>query len=267
MRIKIFQVDAFTDRLFGGNPAAVCPLDKWLPDELLQQIAIENNLAETVFFVKLPSGAFHIRWFTPEHEIDLCGHATLASAFVLFDRLGHPGDRIDLESVSGPLSVKRVGELLELDFPSRPPQPAQLPELIQRSLNIAPKEVWKARDYVLVYQDEQEVLDLQPDAHLLDGINIAPAGLVATACSKSFPADFISRYFTPQASVFEDPATGSAHCSLVPFWAERMGKTELEALQVSRRQGTFSCNLTDDRVLIRGEAVLFLEGEVVLDVG
>ena len=261
MEIPIYQVDAFTNRPFGGNPAAVCPLAGWPEDELMQQIAAENNLAETAFFV--PDGkGFHLRWFTPEIEIDLCGHATLATAHVLFHHLGHAGDVIHFTSMSGPLTVRKRDHRIELDFPARDPAPAGLPALIAEGIGAEPLEVLKARDYVLLLRDEAEVRALKPNRQLLDRINIDPGGIIVTA--RGSRTDFVSRFFTPQAALFEDPVTGSAHCSLVPYWARKLGKTVLVAEQVSRRGGTLWCQLAGDRVRMAGEAITYLEGKIIL---
>lgn len=264
MKIKLYQIDAFTDQLFKGNPAAVCPLEEWLEDELLQQIAIENNLAETAFFVKLPSNNYHLRWFTPEFEIDLCGHATLASAFVLFTEMGYTESEIKFETQSGILKVKRVDDLLELNFPSRPAEKAELPQTISEGLSLQPKEVWKARDYLLLYDNEEDIQNIVPNLTILNQININPGGIIVTARGQSKDVDFVSRFFTPQAAVFEDPVTGSAHCTLAPFWAERLNKVKLQALQLSKRGGALSCELNGDRVKISGKAVKYLEGVIDL---
>ncbi|MEO0472020.1 MAG: PhzF family phenazine biosynthesis protein [Bacteroidota bacterium] len=262
MSIPIYQIDAFTNRTFGGNPAAICPLDHWLDDAVLQQIAIENNLAETAFFVQLPNGQYHLRWFTPEFEMDLCGHATLAAAFVLFEEMNFPGPFITFESQSGPLTVRKTDDQYELDFPSRPPEKATLPTIIQEGMGLVPQEVWKARDYVLLYKSEAEIRALQPDASILNQINLDPGGIVATAAGETEGVDFVSRFFTPQAVIFEDPVTGSAHCSLTPFWADRTGKDKLFAQQISARGGELHCELAGERVKLQGQAVKFLEGEI-----
>jgi PhzF family phenazine biosynthesis protein len=259
MEIPIYQVDAFTGRSFGGNPAAVCPLESWPDDALMQGIAAENNLAETAFFVRSGNG-FHLRWFTPEIEMDLCGHATLATAHVLFHHLGHAGDTISFSSVSGPLSVRKQDGRIELDFPARDPSPATLPAIIAEGIGAEPLEVLKARDYVLLLRDEAAVRSLTPDRQLFDKINIDPGGIIVTA--RGSRTDFVSRFFTPQAAIFEDPVTGSAHCSLVPYWARKLGKTILVAEQVSRRGGTLWCELAGDRVRMAGEAVTYLEGKI-----
>lgn len=264
MKLKIFQIDAFTDKLFGGNPAAVCPLDNWLTDDTLQNIAIENNLAETAFFVQLEKNRFHLRWFTPEFEIDLCGHATLASAFVIFEEMKYRGDEILFDTQSGILSVKKENEYYELDFPSRPPQKSDLPKIISDGLNIQPKEIWKARDYLLVYDSEDDIKSIKPNIAILNQIKIDPGGIIVTAKGKSGNVDFVSRFFTPQATVFEDPVTGSAHCTLIPFWADRLNKTKLRAIQISERRGELICQIHKDRVAIKGKAIKYSEGTIEL---
>ena len=264
MRINIYQIDAFTDQLFGGNPAAVCPLVDWLDDEILQNIAIENNLAETAFFVQSSENRFHLRWFTPEFEMDLCGHATLASAFVIIEELGNKYNEVLFDTQSGLLTVKKIGDYYELDFPSRPPKKSSLPKIIRNGQNIQPKEIWKARDYLLVYDTEDDIEGIKPNIAILNQINIDPGGIIVTSKGKSENVDFVSRLFTPQATVFEDPVTGSAHCTLVPFWADRINKTELRALQISKRGGELLCQLNKDRVLIKGKAVKYLEGTIEL---
>jgi len=262
MNTPIYQIDAFSDHIFGGNPAAVCPLESWLPDALLMKITQENNLAETAFFVPLKDGQFHLRWFTPEIEMDLCGHATLASAFVIFNELDYGLDTIQFASSSGPLLVKKIGDYLELDFPKRVPVQSTLPSIIAQSLSIQPLEVWKSRDYVLLYESQQDILGLKVDEQLLRQINIDPGGIVVTAPGDT--VDFVSRFFTPQAKIFEDPVTGSAHCSLVPFWSERLNKVVLEAQQLSERGGFLYCSLKGERILLRGQARCFLKGEILL---
>lgn len=259
MRIPIYQVDAFTDHLFAGNPAAVCPLEAWLPDATLQQIAVENNLAETAFLVPVAGGQ-HIRWFTPEIEMDLCGHATLASAHVLVRHLGWAGERIRFQSASGELAVAVEGDWLTLDFPSRPPVPVAPPPEVLAAIPVPPLAVLKARDFVVVLPDEATVRGLRPDRTILDRINLDPGGVCFTAPGDQ--VDFVSRFFTPQAVLFEDPVTGSAHSSLIPYWAGRLGKDDLEALQVSPRGGRLRCRNRGARVLISGQAVTYLEGTI-----
>jgi PhzF family phenazine biosynthesis protein len=261
MKLPIYQIDAFTDELFGGNPAGVCPLEAWLPAETMQKIAMENCVAETAFFIPTNDG-FHIRWFTPEIEMDLCGHATLATAYVLARHLGYQHSQIKFQSNSGELLVAVEGDLLTLDFPSRMPIPAEAPQIILDGIKLKPLEILKARDYVFVYEDEDIIRRIDPDASLLNQINIDPGGIIAT--SKGRDVDFVSRFFTPQASIFEDPVTGSAHCSLIPFWAERLGKDELTALQLSPRGGKLFCKNAGERVLISGKAVTYLEGFITI---
>lgn len=260
MTLKIFQIDAFTDKVFGGNPAAVCPLKNWLSDTVLLNVAKENNLAETAYFIHKSDNVFHLRWFTPEIEIDLCGHGTLASAYVILNCLDYNFETVVFETMSGELIVSKIGEFLEMNVPSRPSIKAELPQIIIDSLSKQPSEVYKARDYVLVYDSEYDIQNLKVSASILEQINLGPGGIIVTA--KGDNSDFVSRFFTPGASVFEDPVTGSAHCTLVPFWASRLDKNELHALQISERKGELICKLLDDRVLIKGKAVKYLEGSI-----
>lgn len=260
MRIPIYQVDAFTDQLFGGNPAAICPLEKWLDDELLQKIAAENNLSETAFFVRQDNG-YHLRWFTPEVEVDLCGHATLASAFVLFNCLGATGDEIDFFTASGTLKVKKDGDLLSMNFPSRAPVATTGNEQLYKALGIKPLEVWKSRDLLILLNNEEEVAELQPDFLQLAAIPDCFA-VIVTAPGKD--VDFVSRFFAPGAGIPEDPVTGSAHCTLIPFWAERLGKKQMQARQLSSRVGKLSCEDHGERVVMGGTAVLFMVGEIIV---
>ena len=258
MKLDIYQVDAFTNKPFGGNPAAIVPLEEWLDDDLMQKIAMENNLSETAFFVK-NDAVYDIRWFTPTFEIDLCGHATLAGAFVIFEILKLETTTVRFHShKSGALDVEKKGDLLILDFPSRPVSPVEAPKGLIEAIGKEPKEVYKARDYFLVYESEQEILDITPNFSKL--LEIDAHGFIVTA--KGDTADFVSRFFAPEVGVFEDPVTGSAHCNLIPFWAERLGKTELFAKQVSARGGELFCELKGERVKIGGNAVLYLKGEI-----
>lgn len=258
MNLTIYQVDAFTKEVFKGNPAAICPLENWLETELMQKIALENNLSETAFFVK-KDDVYEIRWFTPTYEIDLCGHATLASAFVIFEILKLETDKIKFHShKSGELLVEKNGDRLTLDFPSRPVSPVEIPEGLIEAIGKEPKEVLKARDYFLVYETEQDVLDIKPDFTKL--LKIDAHGFIVTA--KGENSDFVSRFFAPEVGVFEDPVTGSAHCNLIPFWAERLGKNEMFARQISARGGELFCELKGNRVKIGGNAVLYLKGEI-----
>ena len=260
--IPIYQVDAFTDHLFGGNPAAVCPLNQWMPAPEMQKIAAENNLAETAFFI--PQGDdFSLRWFTPELEIDLCGHATLASAHIIFTQLGYAGDVIKFHTQkAGMLTVKRTEELYTLDFPARVAEKAEMPAGLREALGgNPPLEVLRSRDYMLVYSSESEIKALKPDFNALSKIDAL--GIIVTAPGDN--SDFVSRFFAPAAGINEDPVTGSAHCNLIPYWAEKLEKDELYAFQVSERLGELWCELRGDRVLMSGKAVTFLKGEIYLD--
>jgi PhzF family phenazine biosynthesis protein len=259
MNLRMFQIDAFTDRLFGGNPAAVCPLDRWLDDALMQAIAAENNLAETAFFV--PNGAeYGLRWFTPTTEVDLCGHATLASAWVVFNELAPERQSVTFSTRSGDLVVRRDGERLVMDFPARPGRPCAPPQALIDALGHAPKAVFAADDYMAVFASEDEVLALRPDMRTLAQLD--RRGVIVTALSTR--ADFVSRFFAPRAGIPEDPVTGSAHCTLVPYWSARLGKQQLRALQVSARGGELFCEDRGERIIIAGHAVKYLEGTIVV---
>lgn len=259
MTLTIYQADAFTNQLFGGNPAAIVPLKEWHSAEKMQQIAAENNLAETAFFVPTGDG-YHLRWFTPELEIDLCGHATLATAHILFTELGHPTDTIRFQTQSaGTLTVTRNNNRYTLNFPSRVAIPAIAPDgLIAVMGGDAPLEILKSRDYMFVYPTEQDVLNLTPDFAALANLDVM--GVIATAPGST--SDFVSRFFIPAAGINEDPVTGSAHCNLIPYWAEKLNKPQLHAYQVSQRKGELWCELKGDRVLMTGESVTYLKGEI-----
>jgi predicted PhzF superfamily epimerase YddE/YHI9 len=257
MKLPYYEVSAFTTNPFGGNPAGACPLGAWLPDSVLQAIAANNNLAETAFTV--PRGNdFELRWFTPTIEIDLCGHATLAAAFVLFNERGLRADEVRFHSRSGLLTVSRTHDLLTLDFPSRPATVCVVPETLIRGLGAKPKEVLKARDYLAVFASEVEVRALKLDFTTLKTLDCL--GIIATAPGSD--CDFVSRFFAPSAGVDEDPVTGSAHCTLIPYWAERLGKIKLFARQISQRSGELFCEQAGERVRIGGRAVLYLRGEI-----
>lgn len=264
MRIPFYHVDAFTGELFRGNPAGVCLLESDLDPGLMQSVAAENALPETAFVVRAAQG-LSIRWFTPTVEVDLCGHATLAAAHVLFRHAGHPGTRVELSSPSGPLAVDREvqspargdGDLLVLDFPSRPPVPCPAPDALVRGLGSRPVEVLGSRDYFCVYHSEQDVLRLAPDMGMLAGLD--RFGVIVTAPG-SGGTDFVSRFFAPADGIPEDPVTGSAHCTLIPYWAERLGRRRLQARQVSARGGELACEDAGDRVRIGGRAVTYLQG-------
>ncbi len=263
MKINIYQVDAFTDRLFSGNPAAVCITDTHLSEELMQSIAFENNLAETSFVV--PAGKdFEIRWFTPKTEVDLCGHATLASAFVIFNLLDYPGTVIRFHSrVSGLLSVEKTEDMLFLDFPTDKLE--RMPEgrnkMIEKCIGIRPLELYKGKsDYLALIENERSLKALQPGLKNISELD--SRGLIVTA--KGDTVDFVSRFFAPQLGVNEDPVTGSAHTSLTPFWSERLGKNRLIANQLSERGGQLICEFRNDRCRIGGKARLYLTGEIYL---
>jgi len=257
--LPIFWVDAFTDRTFGGNPAAVIPLEGWLDDGLLQRIANENGLSETAFFVRTGPARADLRWFTPAVEVDLCGHATLATAHVLFAELGQRESPFVFDTKSGALSVARRGPLIELDFPARPARPAEpTPELLE-GLRRRPEQVLRSeRMWLCVYGAAGEVAGLAPDHAAL--APAVPGRIIVTAPGTD--CDFVSRFFAPDAGIAEDPVTGSAHCTLVPYWADRLGRTTLHARQVSRRGGELWCELDGARVRMAGRAVLYLKGRI-----
>jgi len=257
-RLPLFQIDAFADRPFAGNPAAVMPLQQWLPDEVLHAIAAENNLSETAFFVPEGEG-FHLRWFTPVGEIDLCGHATLASAFVILTELQPGRKRVDFRSMSGPLSVTREGDRFCLDFPLRAPNPVPCPAGLAEALGAEVKEAWLTRDLFALLDSEAAVRALKPDLDALS--RLEPTSFVVTA--RGNDCDFVSRCFAPREGIPEDPVTGSTHCVLIPYWAKRLGKKQLLARQVSRRGGELFCEELGDRVKIAGQAVKVMEGSLI----
>ncbi|HZK93909.1 MAG TPA: PhzF family phenazine biosynthesis protein [Prolixibacteraceae bacterium] len=261
MIIPIYQVDAFTDLLFSGNPAAVCPLDFWPSDDILQKIAAENNLAETAFFKKRDD-LFEIRWFTPVTEVELCGHATLATAHVLFNHLKFKGNQLIFESVySGKLKVSKKEDYLTLDFPIDHLEPALPPDHLFQSLGSKPHEIWKGKtDYLLYYPSQEDIEEIKPDFYLLNQIDAR--GIIVTA--PGYDCDFVSRFFAPKVGVNEDPVTGSAHTSLVPFWAHRLNQLEFEARQLSTRGGFLKCQLMGERVLISGNACTYMIGSITL---
>ena len=257
MKFELYQINAFTDKAFGGNPACVMPMLEWLPDEMLLKIAKENAVAETAYYI-IKGDKIHLRWFTPEIEMDLCGHATLATAHCLHSILNYPKNTIVFETLSGDLTVTIENGIYTLDLPSRPPAIADFHQIIKDSFNIQPNEVLKARDYVLVYDNETDIKNLVIDRQIFDKLNLDPGGVIVTA--KGDNCDFVSRYFTSQSSILEDPVTGSAHCSLIPFWAERLNKNKMLAYQVSERLGKLICENKGDRVLISGEAKTYFVG-------
>jgi len=257
MRIKQYQVDAFATRAFEGNPAAVCPLESWPDDGLLQAIAEENNLSETAFFVPSERG-FTLRWFTPVKEVDLCGHATLAAAHVIFDILGYAKQAITFETRSGDLFVEKQGKRLEMDFPASPPTPCDLPEILAEGLGLRPIEILAAGDYVAVFDNEATIRAITPNQTLLGQLDLR--GVIVTAPGSD--VDFVSRFFAPKFGVPEDPVTGSAHCTLAPYWADKLGKNILSAKQLSKRGGEILCKVNADRVLLSGCAVTFMVAEI-----
>ncbi len=261
MNVTLFQIDAFASKLFEGNPAAVCPLERWLRDETLQSIAAENNLSETAYFVPTKSG-YHIRWFTPTREVKLCGHATLASAYVLFDILGYEGDTIAFESLSGALSVRKNGEWLEMNFPAKPPVSCATPEAVISAFREAPVDCLRAEDYVVVLANEEAVIRASPNMEDLKRLDLR--GVAVTARSRSY--DFVTRFFAPKYGIDEDPVTGSAFTQLIPYWAGVLNKESLRARQVSRRGGEVLGRQSDGRVFISGRAVKYLEGKIEIQV-
>ena len=260
MTIPIYQVDAFTIGPFSGNPAAVCPLDAWLDDDAMQSIAAENNLAETAFIVAREDG-YDLRWFTPTVEVDLFGHATLAAGFVVLNHLQPNLNSVSFETVSGQLVVTRDGERLSMNFPARPPTPAHASDALSEALGQAPSEVHMSRDILAVYDDEASVRALSPDQAKLLALDEG-FGVIVTA--EGDTVDFVSRFFVPKGGIDEDPVTGSAHCTLVPFWRERLGRSNLIAHQISARGGELHCEKKGDRVIMSGYCVLFLTGTIHL---
>ena len=262
MDIALYQIDAFTDRLFSGNPAAVCPLENWLPDSVMQRIAAENNLSETAFFVPREGAdgdqAFELRWFTPAVEVPLCGHATLATAFVIATILAPGTERMRFETRSGQLEVTRRGDLFAMDFPARPPEPVATSPGLTAALGRAPRELLAASSYLAVFADEAEVAALAPDMTAIAALD--RDGVIVTAAGRE--VDFVSRYFAPAAGIPEDPVTGSAHCVLTPYWAKRLGRDSLHARQISARGGELFCEDRGERVTVAGRAVRYLEGRI-----
>ncbi len=260
MTLRYYVADAFTEKLFGGNPAGVCPLDEWIADDLMQAIAAENNLAETAFVVK--NGAdYDLRWFTPEVEVDLCGHATLATAFILSQFVDQAATTFTFHTKSGPLRVGKQGALFEMDFPSRPPEMVSLDPAIGTALGANVLEMHRSRDLLIVLESEAKVRDLQPD---LDALMKAVAGAFAfiVTAQGDREADFVSRFFAPGAGIAEDPVTGSSHSTLIPFWSKRLGKKDMIAHQLSKRGGVLYCRDEGMRVKISGYARLYLEGVI-----
>jgi len=259
VKLRQYQVDAFASRVFEGNPAAIIPLASGLDDTVLQAIADENHLAATAFFVPSARG-FHVRWFTPLTEVDLCGHATLATAHVLFEHLGHTGPAITFETRSGDLIVQRQGTLLVMDFPARPPRPCTPPEALLKGVSQQPVDVLAADDYVVVFDREAVIRAIMPNHAQLCTLDLR--GVIVTAPGQE--GDFVSRFFAPKYGIPEDPVTGSAHCALAPYWAARLGTTKLKAQQLSKRGGEVLCELHGHRVLLSGRAVTFMEAALTI---
>ncbi len=261
MKIPFYQVDAFSSKLFGGNPAAVCIMESWLPDNVLQAVAAENNLSETAFLVPKSKGWYDLRWFTPTVEIDLCGHATLASAFVVFSFVESTLRSVNFETASGRLTVSKLDELLSMDFPARKPEPTGKSPILSEALGAEPLAVLKSRDILAVFENESVIKEMNPDFEKLKQIKDALAIIVTARGEES---DFVSRFFAPNAGIPEDPVTGSAHCTLIPYWADRLNKNHLHAIQVSKRGGELFCEYLQDRVRIAGNAVLYTKGDLYL---
>jgi len=257
IKLKQYQVDAFADRVFEGNPAAVVPLTSWPDDAVLQSIAEENNLAETAFFVPSARG-FHLRWFSPTRDVELCGHATLATAHVLFEHRGYAKPSITFETQSGDLTVRREGTHLVMDFPARPPTACTPPKGLLEGLDRRPIQVLAADDYMVVFENEAAVRAVTPDHTKLRALDLR--GVIVTAPGQD--VDFVSRFFVPRYGIPEDPVTGSSHCELAPYWAGRLGRTKLRARQVSKRGGELLCEVKGDRVMLSGRAVTFMEAEI-----
>ena len=257
MDIRFYHVDAFADRVFAGNPAGVCFLDAWIDDPILQSIAAENNLPETAFLVQA-GNHYELRWFTPKVEIDLCGHGTLASAFALFEYVNPKASQVAFQTKSGILTVERQGDLLMMDFPTRRPEPYQPPAHLAEIMGISPSQTLRARDLLVVYAHEDHVRRLKPDLAGMAALDCF--GVIVTAPGKK--SDFVSRFFAPGAGIPEDPVTGSAHCTLIPYWSERLGKKELHAFQLSERGGELFCIDRGERVSIGGKAVTYLSGTI-----
>ena len=261
--MKYYVVDAFTDSAFGGNPAGVCILDHKIADEIMLKIAAENNLSETAFLLK-ENGRYNLRWFTPEVEFDLCGHATLGTSYVVFHYLEPELIQVEYETMSGLLRVTREGDLMTMDFPSRPPVKMDLSSLMQLGFDRTIYEVYKSRDLFLVFESEADVRDLTPDLNALRQIDQSlEFGIIVTA--KGDTCDFVSRYFSPNSVIGEDPVTGSAHCSLIPFWSEHLGKKQMQAKQLSKRGGELLCEDCGERVKISGTAVCYMVGKIMID--
>lgn len=259
MKIPMYQVDAFTEEIFRGNPAAICILKEWLDEKLMQNIAMENNLSETAFCI-VKEDLWELRWFTPEEEIDLCGHATLATAYVIFEILNYPGSTVKFTTKSGILTVEKQGDIITMEFPSREGTKVEITDQLIKGLGKEPKEAYESRDLMVVYENEQEIRELNPNMEELKLVDAF--GIIVTAKGES--SDFVSRYFAPSCGVPEDPVTGSAHCTLIPYWSKILGKNKMIAHQLSKRGGVLQCEHVGDKVKISGKAKLFFKGEIYL---
>lgn len=259
--MKYYIVDAFTENLFQGNPAGVCLLGKWLDDSVMQNIAAENNLAETAFIVK-NGNAYDLRWFTPDVEMDLCGHATLASAFIITNFVDKKANKLNFRTLSGLLTVTKKDALYEMDFPSRKPKQVECLPAMSEAIGTEVLEAHLSRDLLLLVETEEQVRNLKPNFELMKTI---PDSFAVIVTAKGDNADFVSRFFAPNAGVPEDPVTGSSHCTLIPFWAEKLGKDKLVAHQLSKRGGRLYCENVGNRVKIAGYATLYLEGNILID--
>ena len=261
MELEIYQIDAFTSKVFRGNPACVVPLNEWLDDKLLIKIAKENNVSETAFFVKNKNG-FHIRWFTPDVEMDLCGHATLATAYCLKKYQNYTGDEILFNSKSGTIKSKFVRDKIQLELPLREPKKTKIPQNLSNAINYKPIEVLKARDFILVFDNQLKIENIKIKRSEFDKINIDPGGVAFTSQGKN--CDFVSRFFTPQSSIFEDSVTGSSHCSLVPYWSRKLNKKKLKSIQLSERTGILECEAYKNYVSVSGSATIYLKGKIFI---
>jgi len=259
MKLNIYQIDAFARRVFEGNPAAVCPLKEWISDETMQKIAAENNLSETAFFIK-ENDTFHIRWFTPVNEVNMCGHATLASAYVIFECLNYENKEIIFNSKSGILKVYKKNDRYKMDFPVQKIEKCKVLDIMLKAFNIKPLECYKSMDYILVFENEKDILNIKPDFELLKLLD--KRGVIITAKSKKY--DFVTRFFAPKLGINEDPVTGSAFTQLVPYWSKILNKCNLTAKQLSQKGGEVFCSLKNDRVEIAGYAVKYMEGSLYI---
>jgi len=261
MKLDLYRIDSFVSTEFKGNPACVIPLNNWLPDNILLEIAKRNAVAETAFFI-YHNNKYHLRWFTPEIEMDLCGHATIAAAHCLKFILGFENEKIVFNTLSGELIVSFNQGYYSMNLPSRKPVKSKLPEIILKSLNIDPIETYKSRDYLLLYDNENQIRNIKVKKEFLDQINLGCGGVIVTSKGKN--CDFVSRYFTPQSSILEDPVTGSSHCTLTPFWSKRLNKKSLSADQLSKRGGSLKCLDKGNRVIVSGQAKTFSKTTFVL---